>query len=78
MLKKHSQFFKNLLFLLDLGMICAAWFAAYGLRFSGWPVPVYYGVPPLRDHLILLLFTPLIWGVIFKSMNLPNIRLVNI
>jgi hypothetical protein len=47
MLKKHSHFFENLLFLFDLGIICLAWLGAYALRFSGWPVPVYYGVPPL-------------------------------
>ena len=40
MLKKHSQFFENLLFLFDLTVIYAAWFVAYGLRFSGWPLPV--------------------------------------
>ena len=34
MLKKHSEFFKSLLFLFDLSMIAAAWLGAYGLRFG--------------------------------------------
>lgn len=77
MLKKHSQFFQNLLFLFDLGMICAAWLAAYGLRFSGWPIPVYYGTPPLQEFLFLLLFVPPIWGVIFKHMQMYRPRRIS-
>lgn len=34
MLKKHSEFFKSLLFLFDLSMIATAWLGAYGLRFG--------------------------------------------
>jgi Undecaprenyl-phosphate glucose phosphotransferase len=74
MLKKHSQFFENLLFLFDLAVIYAAWFAAYGLRFSGWPIPVYYGSAPLEKYLFLCWFMPLIWGLIFKSMNMYRPR----
>ncbi len=77
MLKKHSQFFENLLFLFDLSMIFTAWLAAYGLRFSGWPIPVYYGIPPLLDYLFLLFFVPPIWGVIFKSMNMYRPRRIS-
>ena len=77
MLKKHSQFLQNLLFLFDLSMICAAWLAAYGLRFSGWPIPVYYGTPPLQDFLFVLLFVPLVWGVIFKQMHMYRPRRIS-
>ena len=74
MLKKHSQFFENLLFLFDLAVLYTAWFAAYGLRFSGWPIPVYYGVAPLENYLFVCWFIPLIWGLIFKAMNLYRPR----
>lgn len=77
MLKKHSQFFENLLFLFDLAVIFTAWLAAYGLRFSGWPIPVYYGIAPLREYLFLCLFIPLIWGVIFKAMNMYRPRRIS-
>ncbi len=77
MLKKHSQFFENLLYLFDLSMICAAWLAAYGIRFSGWPVPVYHGVPPLREFLFLLLFMPPIWAILFKNMSMYRPRRIS-
>ena len=77
MLKKHRQFFENLLFLSDLGVICGAWLAAYGLRFSGWPIPVYYGQPPLADYLPFLVFLPPIWFVIFKSMKMYRPRRIS-
>jgi Undecaprenyl-phosphate glucose phosphotransferase len=77
MLKKHSQFFENLLFLFDLSIICLAWLGAYALRFSGWPVPVYYGVPALQEYLYFLVFVPPIWGVIFKSMKMYRPRRIS-
>jgi Undecaprenyl-phosphate glucose phosphotransferase len=77
MLKKHSQFLQNLLFLFDLSVICAAWLVAYGLRFSGWPIPVYYGTPPLQEFLFVLLFVPLVWGVIFKQMHMYRPRRIS-
>src|SRR5438876_7455964 len=70
MLKKHSQFFESLLFLFDLSMIAGAWLAAYGLRFGGWPVPVYHNIPPLQEYLFLGGFILPIWGAIFKGMRL--------
>src|SRR5215813_13696628 len=77
MLKKHSQFFESLLFLFDLSMISGAWLAAYALRFSGWPVPVYLDVPPLREYLFLGVFILPIWGVIFKGMRMYRPRRVS-
>jgi Undecaprenyl-phosphate glucose phosphotransferase len=74
MLKKHSRFFESLLFLWDLLVLGGAWLAAYGVRFSAWPVPIYYGVPPLREYLFILLFMPLIWGMLFKSLRLYRPR----
>ncbi len=77
MLKKHSQFFENLMFLFDLGVICLAWVGAYALRFSGWPIPIYYGTPLFEDYLYFLLFVPPIWGVIFKSLNMYRPRRIS-
>jgi Undecaprenyl-phosphate glucose phosphotransferase len=77
MLKRHSQFFESLLFLFDLSMIAAAWLMAYALRVGGWPVPVYYGVPPLSEYLFLAVFILPIWGVMFKSMRLYRPRRVS-
>jgi Undecaprenyl-phosphate glucose phosphotransferase len=77
MLKKHSQFFENLLFLFDLSIIAGAWLAAYWLRLYGWPVPVYYGQPLLQDYLLLLIFAPFIWGIIFKRMGMYRPRRIN-
>ena len=77
MLKKHSEFFKSLLFLFDLSMIAAAWLGAYGLRFGGWPVPVYHDIPPLQAYLFLGVFILPIWGAIFKGMQLYRPRRVS-
>src|SRR5215510_7721990 len=77
MLKKHRQFFESLLFLFDLSMIAAAWLGAYGLRFGGWPLPVYHDIPPLREYLFLGVFILPIWGAIFKGMQLYRPRRVS-
>lgn len=77
MLKTHSRFFENLLFMFDLVMIATAWLAAYGLRRSGWPIPVYYGMPPLSSYLTYLILIPFIWGIVFKSMRMYRPRRVN-
>src|SRR5262245_41271434 len=77
MLKKHSQFFESLLFLFDLSMICGAWLASYGLRFAGWPIPVFLEIPPLREYLFLALFILPIWGGIFKGMRMYRPRRVS-
>src|SRR5215471_9567398 len=77
MLKKHSKFFESVLFLFDLTMLFGAWLAAYGLRFEGWPVPVYLGVPPLRSYLLLGVFILPIWGLIFKGMRMYRPRRVS-
>ncbi len=77
MLKKHSQFFESILLLFDLGMIVSSWFGAYGLRFLGWPVPVYHNVPPLAEYIFLAMFILPIWAFIFKGMHLYRPRRVS-
>jgi Undecaprenyl-phosphate glucose phosphotransferase len=77
MLKKHSEFFKTLLFLFDLSMISGAWLLAYWLRLKGLPVPVYYGQPLPQEHLVLLIFVPPIWGIIFKRLGMYRPRRIS-
>jgi Undecaprenyl-phosphate glucose phosphotransferase len=73
-LKKRRQFFASLLLLFDLGMLSGAWLAAYELRESGWPVPLYLGMPPLQDYLFLLIVVLPIWGVVFTSLKMYHPR----
>ena len=74
MLKGHSAFFKNLLFLFDLLAICACWVGAYFLRFSETIVPVTKGVPPLTPYLWLLVPIVLVWGISFRAFHLYRPR----
>lgn len=74
MLKRHSEFFKNLLFLCDLGLITSSWLAAYAIRFHGGIFPVTKGIPPLTPYLWLLIPIVLIWGMAFRSFNLYRPR----
>lgn len=74
MLKRHSEFLKSLLFLFDLGLICACWVAAYSIRFSGVGAPVTKGVPPLTLYLVLLVPIVIVWGLSFQAFNLYRPR----
>ncbi len=74
MLKRHSEFFKNLLFLSDLVIIALCWLAAYYLRFTQNFFPVTKGVPPLEPYLWLLIPIMVVWGICFASMNLYRPR----
>ncbi len=74
MLKRHSEFFKNLLFLSDLMIIGLCWVAAYYIRFSSTLFPVTKGIPPLEPYLWLLVPIIAVWGVCFYSLNLYRPR----
>ena len=74
MLKRHSEFFKNLLFLSDLVIIGACWIAAYFLRFSSPFFPVTKGIPPIEPYVWLLLPIMVVWGLCFSSFNLYRPR----
>jgi len=74
MLKRHSEFFKNLLFLSDIVLISLCWLAAYFIRFSVQIFPVPKGIPPLEPYLWLLIPIVVVWGICFSSMNLYRPR----
>ena len=74
MLKRHSEFFKNLLLLSDLFLISACWVAAYFIRFSVPIFPITKGIPPVEPYLWLLVPIVLVWGICFASMNLYRPR----
>jgi Undecaprenyl-phosphate glucose phosphotransferase len=74
MLKRHTEFFKSLLFLFDLTVICACWLAAYYIRFAGFGAPVTKGIPPLELYLWLLIPIVVVWGVSFQAFNLYRPR----
>ena len=74
MLKRHSEFLKNLLFLSDLVVICVCWVGAYFIRFSVPLFPVTKGIPSLVPYLWLLMPILLVWGVSFYSFNLYRPR----
>jgi len=74
MLRRHSEFFKNLLFLSDLFLISACWVAAYFIRFSLPIFPVTRGIPPIEPYLWLLVPIILVWGICFSSLNLYRPR----
>ncbi len=74
MLKRHSKFFENLLFILDLTVIFLCWFFAYYLRFFTGIIPIYYGIPSFKIYLLLIAPIIFIWGFIFKVLNLYRPR----
>ena len=74
MLKRHSEFFKNILFLSDLLLISGCWLAAYFIRFSAPIFPVTKGIPPIDPYLWLLFPILLVWGICFSSLNLYRPR----
>ena len=74
MLKRHSDFFKNLLLLSDLLLISGCWIAAYFVRFSVPIFPVTKGTPPIEPYLWLLVPIIVVWGTCFSSMNLYRPR----
>lgn len=74
MLKRHSEFLKNLLFLSDLVVIALCWISAYFIRFSVPIFPITKGIPPLMPYLWLLFPIIAVWGISFYSFNLYRPR----
>lgn len=70
MLKKHSQFFENILFVSDLVIIAASWLVSYYLRFYSSLVPIDKGIPEFNIYLLLLVPIIIIWSFAFKGFGL--------
>jgi len=77
MLRQRTQFLAGLLFLGDLLVLAGAWLAAFAVRFSGWPVPVYFGVPEGPDYMLVLFFVPPLWALLYRVMNLYRPRVLD-
>lgn len=75
MLKKHHEFFKSLLLLIDMILIYAAWFGAYFLRFHF--VQPLRGIHPFEPYLILILPITIIWAISFNAFNLYRPRRIS-
>ena len=74
MLKKHREFYANLLFIQDVVIISASWILSYYLRLKGCIVPLYEYPPELKYYLVLLVFIILLWRIIFKYFRLYRSR----
>ncbi|MBE7545935.1 putative capsular polysaccharide synthesis protein [Candidatus Kuenenia stuttgartiensis] len=77
MLKKHSKFFESLLLLADWCALSVSWITAYYLRCYAEIIPVYKGIPPLKNYIILLIFMIPLWGIVFKTFGLYRPRRVS-
>jgi len=77
MLKKYSEFFKSLLFILDLTLISAAWLVSYKLRFYAELIPVIKGIPSIQPYSALIPAILIVWSVIFKALNLYRPRRIS-
>ena len=77
MLKRHSEFFKSLLFLSDFILITLAWGLAYLLRFHGGLLPVTKGIPLFQPYLALLPVILVVWAIVFKAFNLYRPRRIS-
>ncbi|MGR3318163.1 MAG: undecaprenyl-phosphate glucose phosphotransferase [Candidatus Anammoxibacter sp.] len=76
MLKKHKEFYSNLLFIQDMFIISISWILSFYLRLNGIIIPVspLKGPPELRYYLTLLVFIIILWRIIFKHFNLYNAK----
>jgi len=79
MLRKHSQFFVQVLFVFDLLLLCACWLLAYLIRFRlSWVLARFPLVedhtPPLRKYVPLLWGIVLVWGIVFKVFRIYKPR----
>jgi Undecaprenyl-phosphate glucose phosphotransferase len=77
MLKKHADFFKSLLFLVDLTLISGAWCLAYGIRFYSGLIPITKGVPSFQPYLAILPAILIVWGIVFKVFDLYRPRRIS-
>jgi len=66
-LYRYSEVFVTMLRLADIVLVCAAWLAAYALRFeTGMPAPL--GIPEFAEYSqVLLLIGPLFWVLLGRQ-----------
>ncbi|MBI4641168.1 MAG: undecaprenyl-phosphate glucose phosphotransferase [Candidatus Tectomicrobia bacterium] len=69
MLKKYSQVFVSLLFVVDMLIVIGSWLFAYGVRFYFFPFPPPI-IPPFLPYAWLLFFIVPIWAMSFKLFGL--------
>jgi len=76
MLKQHSQFFKGLMLINDLLFVSLAWWLAYLIRFHTllFPSPDPY---LLRHYIIAYFFILIIWGSVFRFLDLHRPRRIS-
>ncbi|MGR3177700.1 MAG: undecaprenyl-phosphate glucose phosphotransferase [Candidatus Anammoxibacter sp.] len=76
MLKKHKEFYSNLVFMQDMVIISVSWILSFYLRLNEIIIPIspLKGPPELRYYLILLVFIIILWRIIFKHFNLYNVK----
>jgi Undecaprenyl-phosphate glucose phosphotransferase len=73
MLYRHSEIFRTLLLVADLGIIGLAWLAAYWIRFeTGIPAPL--GVPEIGAYVEALVAILPLYFVLFRMRNLYEPR----
>ena len=77
MLKRHANFFRSILFVLDLATITIAWIGAYLIRFKLQFVPVTKGIPALSDYFLLLVPIYVIWVFLFRWFDLYRPRRIS-
>lgn len=70
MLKKHSKFFENILFITDLFVIVLAWILSFYIRFYSGIMPIDKGVPSFQLYLYLIVPILFIWGFVFNAFKL--------
>jgi Undecaprenyl-phosphate glucose phosphotransferase len=59
---------------MDLVLITLAWFLAYHVRLTSGLIPVWKGVPPLKEYLFPLLYLLPLWGGVGVSLGLYSPR----
>ena len=76
MLKKHKEFYSNLIFIQDMLVISISWIFSFYLRLNETFIPIspLKGPPELRYYLTLLVFIIILWRIIFKHFSLYNVK----
>ncbi len=70
MFQKRLKFFRSILYLGDLALVAACWFAAYFVRFYLPVLPVTKGIPRLGLYVMLLLLVVAVFAVALQATGL--------